>query len=74
MTDTLFSVLSVGLIALAAYGIGRPVLRGLGVGQEDRLSIGVWSVTIGLVLGGMVLTGLGLVGADTSVCGSQKSL
>ncbi|MHC4180123.1 MAG: phospholipid carrier-dependent glycosyltransferase, partial [Planctomycetota bacterium] len=39
-----------------------PILRGLGVGQEDRLSVGVWSTGLGLIAAGMLLLGLGLLG------------
>ena len=63
MSAPLFSLLSLATIALACYGLGRPVLRGLGVGGEDRLSIAVWSLATGLLVAGMLLTGLGLVGA-----------
>ena len=62
MFEQLVSLLSFLAIALAAYGLGRPILRGLNVGQEDRLSSGVWSVGIGLIVAGLLLAGLGLVG------------
>jgi hypothetical protein len=63
MLSPLFSLLSLATIALACYALGRPVIRGLGVGQEDRLSIAVWSVSVGLVVAGTLLAVLGLVGA-----------
>ncbi|MHC4179241.1 MAG: hypothetical protein ACYSWU_17145, partial [Planctomycetota bacterium] len=47
---------------LAAFGLGRPILRGLGVGQEDRLSVGVGGTGLGLIAAGMLLLGLGLLG------------
>lgn len=62
MFDQLQSLLTVVLMTLAAYGLGRPLLRGLGVGDDDRLTAGVWSVAAGLILAGMLLTLLGLVG------------
>ncbi|NQT12268.1 MAG: glycosyltransferase family 39 protein [Planctomycetes bacterium] len=63
MSDQLLSLLSLATIALASYGLGRPIVRGLGVGEEDRLSAGVWSVAMGLVVGGTLLAVLGLMGA-----------
>ena len=42
MLDQLASIAAVTVMAGAAYGLGRPILRGLGVGQEDRLSTVVW--------------------------------
>ena len=62
MLDQLFSLLSLAAIALASYGLGRPILRGLGAPEEDRLSAGVWSVAVGLIAAGMLLAGLGLAG------------
>jgi len=62
MLAQLFSLLSLATIALASYGLGRPVARALGVGQEDRLSAAVWSLVAGLVVAGTGLAGLGLVG------------
>ena len=56
------SLLSLAVITLTAYGLGRPVLRGLNLAEEDRLTTGVWSVVVGLVLGGTLLAVLGLVG------------
>jgi hypothetical protein len=60
--DQLLSIFSFCGLALAAFGIGRPVLRGLGVGQDDRLSVAVWSVAVGLIVAGLLLAGLGLLG------------
>lgn len=50
------------MILLAAYGLGRPVVRALRVGQEDWLSDVVWGVCLGLVVGGALLAVLGLAG------------
>ncbi len=47
---------------MAVYGLGRPMLRGLGVAEEDRLSEVVWSVSLGLVTAGLLILGLGLAG------------
>ena len=49
-------------MALAAYGLGRPLIRGLRLGDEDRLSIGVWSVAAGLIVAGTLLSALGMAG------------
>ena len=62
MSSPLFSLLSLVTIALASYGLGRPIVRGLGLGDEDRLSSAVWSMGVGLIAAGMLLAGLGLVG------------
>ncbi|MFH1266569.1 MAG: hypothetical protein ABIK89_12645, partial [Planctomycetota bacterium] len=62
MSAPLFSLLSLATIVLASYGLGRPIVRGLGVGEEDRLSTAVWSLAAGLVVAGMSLAALGLVG------------
>ena len=63
--DMLLQLLSIlaflGLI-VAAFGLGRPILRGLGVGQGDRLSTAVWSIALGLIVGGSLLLVLGLAG------------
>ena len=63
MLPQLQSLLSLAVITLAAYGLGRPVLRGLNLAGEDRLTVGVWSIAVGLVLGGTLLVILGLLGA-----------
>lgn len=62
MLAQLQSIFAFCTLGLAAFGLGRPILRGLGVGQEDRLSVGVWSVALGLIAAGTLLLGLGLLG------------
>ena len=62
MFAQLLSILAFCTLGLAAFGLGRPILRGLGVGQEDRLAVCVWSVGLGLISAGMLLLGLGLLG------------
>ncbi len=62
MFAQLQSILAFCTLVLAAFGLGRPILRGLGVGQEDRLSVGVWSIGLGLIAWGTLLLGLGLLG------------
>jgi len=63
MLLSLLSLLAFCCLAMASFGLGRPIVRGLGVGEEDRLSAAVWSLAIGAIAGGMLLVGLGLLGA-----------
>lgn len=62
MFDTLLSLLALIGIGMAAFGVGRPVVRALALETRDPLAISVWSLGIGLVLGGLSLACLGLVG------------
>lgn len=62
MLAPLYSLLAFGLLMLAAFGLGRPILRGLAVGQDDRLSIAVWSLALGLIAAGHGLATLGAIG------------
>ena len=62
MFDQLLSLLTLSTLALASYGLGRPILRGLGFKFEDTLSTAVWSVAVGLIVAGLILTGMGLLG------------
>jgi hypothetical protein len=62
MFDQLISILVLGAIATASYGIGRPLVRGLGIGRGDRLASAVWSVALGLVAAGLGLACLGMAG------------
>jgi hypothetical protein len=62
MLPNILSLLSLATIALASYALGRPIVRALGVAEEDRLAVTVWSVFAGLLAAGMLLAGLGLVG------------
>ena len=65
MLSQLLSIFALGTLTIAAFGVGRPISRGLGVGCEDRLSRVTWSLALGLVAVGMLLLGLGLVGLLT---------
>jgi hypothetical protein len=62
MPETLLSLLAVAAIALSTFGVGRPMLRALAVGEEDPLSVVVWSFALGLVTTGVALMGLGMAG------------
>ncbi len=62
MFDSLTSLLTLCVIVLAAYGLGRPVVRRLRCEERDLFAGSVWSVAIGFVLAGIVLLTLGLVG------------
>ncbi len=62
MLEQLLSILVFCCLILAALGIGRPILRGLGVEEEDRLARVVWGISLGLIVLGLLLTGLGLFG------------
>ncbi|MHC4402753.1 MAG: glycosyltransferase family 39 protein [Planctomycetota bacterium] len=62
MFESLFSILSLVVIALASYGLGRPVVSALGADQDDRLSTAVWSIAMGLVAAGTLLAAMGLAG------------
>jgi hypothetical protein len=53
------SLLTLATMLVAAFGLGRPLMRALGLGDEDALATGVWSIGAGLVLAGL---GLALVG------------
>ncbi len=56
------SLLAVVVIALAAFGIGRPLLRALKWPDSDPLDVIVWSLALGLLAAGMGLLGLALGG------------
>ena len=56
------TLLAVGIIGLAAFGMGRPVLRALKIPAEAPLPCAVWSLALGLVVSGVILLALGWVG------------
>jgi len=62
MFATVLSALTVATIAVAAFGVGRPLIRALRVGDGDRLSVGVWSISAGLIAVGLLLAVLGQAG------------
>jgi len=63
MLHQLLSLFAFCCLAMAAFGLGRPLLRGLRVGEDDRLSVIVWSLALGLIAAGLLLLALGLMGA-----------
>src|SRR5262245_66588699 len=62
MIESITSLTALAIILLAAYGLGRPIVRRLQYEELDRLAGSVWSVALGLVLAGLALMALGLVG------------
>ncbi len=62
MIATLASVTTLALVALAAYGLGRPCLRRIVRHEADSLAVVVFGMGLGLMGGGLVLTALGLAG------------
>ncbi|OHB69789.1 MAG: hypothetical protein A2V70_00515 [Planctomycetes bacterium RBG_13_63_9] len=62
MFQQILSILAFCSLAMAAFGLGRAILQGLGVGWEDRLSTFVWSMALGFLAAGELLLLLGLLG------------
>jgi hypothetical protein len=62
MLASLTSLLALAVLLLAAYGLGRPVVRRLRCEESDLLAGSAWSLAVGLVLAGGLLMVLGLVG------------
>jgi len=62
MLASLLSALATAAIVLAAFGVGRPCLRWFAACQHDRLSIVVWSITLGLGGWSLALMALGFAG------------
>jgi len=62
MLDTLKSLLALAAIAVAAWGIGRPCRRWLGMANSDRFADSVWEFALGMVVAGIGLTVWGLIG------------
>ena len=61
MFDPLISMCVFLVIGLAAFGLGSPLARALRL-DDDALTGTVWSMALGLIVGGLGLAGLGLVG------------
>lgn len=62
MFASCLSLLAVAIIAVAAYGVGRPLVRGLKVAEGDVLVATVVSIAAGLIGASLVLVMLGLAG------------
>ena len=56
------SLLAAAMITIAAFGIGSALLRALRLETHGIAERATWSVTLGLVCGGMLLALLGLLG------------
>lgn len=62
-SESAVALIALALIALSAFGVGRPVLIWLSLDDEDDpLATIVWSLSLGLVLAALALTALGLIG------------
>ena len=62
MGNSLLSIFIFAAMAIAAFGLGRPLWRLLGTNDDDRLTTAVFSLGIGLMAAGCVLLALGLLG------------
>jgi len=62
MVSQLASLFAVAIINLAAWTIGQAALRRYGPRDMDRLATLVWSLMLGLLAGGLLLTVAGLCG------------
>ncbi len=62
MGNSLLSIFIFAAMAIAAFGLGRPLWRLLGTNDDDRLTMAVFSLGIGLMAAGCVLLVLGLLG------------
>lgn len=62
MLEPLLSLASLALMNLAAFALGRPLLRRFRLAEEDRLATLVWSLMLGWLALGLALAGLGLLG------------
>ncbi|HJT30794.1 MAG TPA: hypothetical protein VJ783_01920 [Pirellulales bacterium] len=62
MLASFLSLLTLATIASAAFGVGRPLIRALGVAEDDALTVGVFGVAAGLVAAGTFISALGFVG------------
>lgn len=62
MLDSLLSLLTLAAILLAAFGLGRPIVRALRLDLEDRLARVTWSMGLGFVVAGTLWMLLGVAG------------
>jgi len=61
MFEPAVSLLTIATMIAAAFGLGRPVLRGLQLDRSPSTATVVWSVAVGWILAGFVLMLLGLM-------------
>lgn len=59
MIDSLVSLTAAAVLTLAAFGLGRPVVRALGDDDEPGFEAYVWSLGVGWTLLGTVIGALG---------------
>lgn len=64
--DALPSLLTLAVIGLAAFGLGRPLVRRLALPEHESLLVVVWSLALGLVAGGFLWLALAWVGGIDS--------
>jgi len=62
MSCPLSSIFAFVALGIAAFGLGRPLLRWIGVADDDWLTTTVFSVGLGLTTAGLVLLLLGMAG------------
>ena len=62
MLAQLQSIVVLAVIAVASYGFGAFLLRGLRLNVQDRVAHFVFSITMGLIAAGTALAALGLIG------------
>jgi hypothetical protein len=56
------SLLAVVTMAMAAFGLGRPLLRGLKLAEDDSLATCVLSIAVGLIAASLLLVAMGMTG------------
>ena len=62
MSCPLISLFAFIALSIAAFGLGRPLLRWIGAADDDRLAVVAFSIGLGLTVAGTVLLLLGLAG------------
>jgi hypothetical protein len=60
MLETFYSLAAFSTMLLTAFGLGRPLLRSLNIGDEDAFSSLVWSLGLGFATAGWLLSILAL--------------
>ena len=62
MLHVLVSIVSFVTLLIAAFGLGRPLLRWVGLVDDDYLTTSAFSIGVGLTAAGLVLLGLAMAG------------